>query len=104
MLSRIGLDTGLKRSVLLLALVLLGCAKQAEGERCDRANDNNDCESGLECVSLLTLTGAAEGAVCCPRSNPSEPICRRRGIDLSGDDEEPPADAGADAGTDASAP
>jgi hypothetical protein len=75
-------------AAVLLSLLFIGCAQQAEGERCDRSNDNNDCEPGLECISLQALTGASEGAVCCPRSNPNVAICQPQTLDLNtGDDD-----------------
>ncbi len=57
---------GLVPSV-LSAFLLLGCGKQAAGERCDELNGDGDCESGLVCTPLSTLRAEAEvGAVCCP--------------------------------------
>lgn len=111
----------------LLALALtVACAKQPEGGRCERTNDNNDCESGLECVSLQGLSGESEGAVCCPRNtNATTEICLLRVVDLNTDDDDdtttdddttadddtttdddttgpsPASDAGTDAGSDA---
>jgi len=42
-----------------------GCAKQAEGERCDPLNENLDCEENLLCTAegLLKEKGADR---CCP--------------------------------------
>lgn len=105
------------RSLTLVALFVLGCAQQAEGERCELSNDNNDCESGLVCTSLSGLTGQSTGAVCCPpKGQPIHvDICGLAPPDLtggnnsssSGDDDTSssgtsnspaPTDAGSDAG------
>lgn len=48
----------------VLPLLALGCADQGEGERCDRRNNNADCESGLVCTSKETLKSNAD--LCCP--------------------------------------
>src|SRR5690606_28134215 len=74
-------------SVLALAVLAGGCAEQAEGERCERSNDDNDCEPGLVCTSLQGLTGDSEGSVCCPPRGgepPKTDICRSQPIDLGG--------------------
>lgn len=57
------------RNAAIFALVLplfasFGCADQGEGERCDRRNNNADCESGLVCTSKETLKSNAD--LCCP--------------------------------------
>lgn len=85
-------------SVLGLLLVT-SCGEQAEGERCERSNDSNDCAAGLVCKSLQDLTGASVGAVCCPESNPTTAICHPQNLNLdTGDDEEPEPAPAADAG------
>jgi hypothetical protein len=57
---------------LLLCLALgWGCAKQAEGERCDLNNGDFDCDTGLLCrgEAQLSLRGNGKGvALCCPSS------------------------------------
>lgn len=52
-----------------------GCADQGEGERCDRRNNNEDCESGLVCTSKETLKSNSD--LCCPPAPkvPSVPQC-----------------------------
>lgn len=51
---------------LLLSAVVLACSKQSEGERCELANADADCESGLLCTSARDL-GAPDGVDrCCP--------------------------------------
>lgn len=61
----------------LLALApLASCSSLAEeGESCDRANGNADCEDGLICRSALDV--AATRSVCCPRppEKPSSAEC-----------------------------
>lgn len=44
---------------LLLLVVVPGCAKQSEGERCgdDSAPDSSDCEDGLTCISIPPIAG-----------------------------------------------
>lgn len=69
------------------ALLALGCSKQAEGERCDTNNNNEDCESGLQCTPLRTLGRGTVGAVCCPDNDPSVEICQRLELDEFEDDE-----------------
>ncbi|MEN9579275.1 MAG: hypothetical protein RJA70_2284 [Pseudomonadota bacterium] len=59
-----------------LAAALVSCSNQAEGERCELANGNEDCETGLTCKTLQSLSGEGEGAICCPDSNPSVAQCR----------------------------
>lgn len=50
---------------LLTVLLVSSCAKQGEGERCDRQySGDEDCESGLVCVSASQLNGDADR--CCP--------------------------------------
>lgn len=68
------------RNAAIFALVLplfasFGCANQGEGERCDRRNNNEDCESGLVCTSKETLKSNAD--LCCPPPPrvPSVPQC-----------------------------
>jgi hypothetical protein len=52
----------------LFAVVLfaVACADQGEGDRCDPANGNADCESGLVCVKAERLALVDVGAICCP--------------------------------------
>jgi hypothetical protein len=53
-----------------LALVAPGCARQHEGERCNRANGNLDCQSpgtGLLCTVASDLRGGDDKVDrCCP--------------------------------------
>jgi hypothetical protein len=63
---------------------LAGCSQQEEGERCDPANLNADCDTGLSCVSLSSLHRGSVGGVCCPDSNASADVCLQ--VDFSGDE------------------
>ena len=55
---------------ILPLLILAGCAKQGEGERCDQAlSGDSDCESGLECVKADMLRVAVD--TCCPAQGES---------------------------------
>jgi hypothetical protein len=63
----------LPRVLAFVAAVVLGigCSKQGEGERCDPANANLDCESGLVCRDASDLGLGSESdlsgaALCCP--------------------------------------
>jgi hypothetical protein len=68
-----------------VAMTLVGCGKQSEGERCDQeAAGNTDCEEGLVCVPCYALkTGqvdrccpavsAAESTGSCTRADPQRP-------------------------------
>jgi len=57
--------------VLLQSLLIsLGCADGAEGESCDPANGDGDCDDGLVCTPAHAV--ASEQPVCCPRP-PSRP-------------------------------
>lgn len=60
------------RFALLVAVTLAGpmlavaCSNQAEGERCDRNNEDEDCQDGLVCTSSQVLGGSAD--ICCPEN------------------------------------
>lgn len=54
-------------------LVLSACSKQAEGERCSTDNGDDDCESGLSCVSSTVLKSSSD--LCCPASGATDPGC-----------------------------
>ena len=82
-----------------------GCSSQGEGERCDKNNDNSDCESGLECVSVVTGTGTTGTQFrCCPNPRTSSSSAACRGETPLNDATTPNdtgAPDGADTGTDA---
>jgi hypothetical protein len=65
---------------LLLCLALgWGCSKQGEGERCDIANADLDCETGLVCLGETQLSIKGRGvALCCPQfaANTTVDACR----------------------------
>ncbi|MET0592844.1 MAG: hypothetical protein ABW133_09105 [Polyangiaceae bacterium] len=46
-------------------LVAAGCNSQSEGDRCDRANNNNDCEYPLVCKQVYIN---AYHYICCPNT------------------------------------
>lgn len=66
----------------------VACAKQGEGERCDRQGSvDEDCADGLVCVPDKDLV--TEGADrCCPSSlaDFTDDRCRRSGFGTGGDD------------------
>ncbi len=84
----------------LACAMLLGCSNQAEGERCDLDNGNADCESGLICKSLQSLSGQGEGAICCPDGTPSVAACKVGNFDVGDDDVPADPDDEPDAPTD----
>ncbi|HEX7605047.1 MAG TPA: hypothetical protein VF316_25695 [Polyangiaceae bacterium] len=66
-----------------LALFLAAaCTTQSEGQRCQFANGNDDCDNGLACVEgkLITLPGGgnSNADICCPvdRTQAVEDICK----------------------------
>jgi hypothetical protein len=65
---------------MVAALVVLSCAKQGEGERCDEAAaGNDDCESGLTCVRSSELANDQIGDRCCPEpGEESDDRCFRK--------------------------
>ena len=68
-----------ERAAVAWSLVLLGaaaCGESSEGESCDPANGNADCESGLVCTPAHAVK--ATEPVCCPRAPtaPSVEACR----------------------------
>jgi hypothetical protein len=42
-----------------------GCSRQAEGERCDTANGDSDCDDGLKCTSQNKLQSPGMSDRCC---------------------------------------
>ncbi len=63
-------------SVLTALALVVACSSLAEeGESCDRANGNADCEEGLVCLSEVDIV--ATRSVCCPRppAKPSSSAC-----------------------------
>lgn len=83
-------------AALACALVLTGCGKQAEGERCDLNSGSLDCEAGLVCRSSDQLSG---WALCCPPNGeqPNVDACRAGAV-LPMDEPTTPPPAGPDAG------
>jgi hypothetical protein len=57
------------------------CAKQGEGERCDKqTSGNGDCESPLVCVESTDLANGEIGDRCCPPEgqSPNDDRCFRK--------------------------
>lgn len=71
---------GMRRTVWIRSAALLAalsaCSNQAEGDRCDLDLNSDDCDVGLICTSLQSLTGAGTGAICCPEDNATVAACR----------------------------
>lgn len=57
-------------AVLMAALGFGACSDAAEGESCDLANGNDDCEQGLVCRGPWEVSSSE--AVCCP-APPAKP-------------------------------
>lgn len=97
-----------------LIAISIACSNQGEGERCEEANDNQDCKDGLVCTAPSRLNGS-DSARCCPSlpEQATHPVCQIP-VSIAQDAATPPdtgpppvgdaeADADADAGdTDAS--
>ena len=62
---------------LAITLALLGaCSDASEGDGCDLANGNDDCDEGLICRGAWEVR--ASGSVCCPAppAKPSASACQ----------------------------
>jgi len=86
--STVHARTKARCSALAVALLVslgscMACSQQAEGDRCDTANKNGDCESGLICVPLSQLHRGTEGAVCCPQDNATADVCLKLDLEDS---------------------
>lgn len=89
--------------LLLCVAFSWGCAKQAEGDRCDLNNGDLDCDTGLLCrgEADLSLRGTGKGiALCCPISSVDIKVeaCRAGVPFLDPAPEEPPVTVLPDAG------
>lgn len=95
---------------LLGVLLCIACGRQAKGERCDPDNFNDDCESGLVCLSAAQLSQVEEGAICCPESRDGVGVCSAQnfnpllGSDAGPEPSEPPPSSDEDAGKSPSTP
>jgi hypothetical protein len=77
-------------------LVLSACSNNAEGERCQVANNNDDCENGLICLASSQVNPSYNSSDrCCPvdRTTASHPACTLLQNPVAGDSS-PPADTG----------
>ncbi len=76
--------------VLVAPLAFVSCSKASEGESCDLASGNTDCEDGLVCLGPWEIS--ANQSVCCPRppAGPSTSACEPR---LSKHEPDPYVDA-----------
>ena len=87
---------------LLLFVLVPGCAKQNEGERCgdEPAASNDDCDDGLICKSkgLLINNGGDVNRCCYADGRITDARCEPSG----GGVDTPTTDAGTDADADAS--
>lgn len=98
---------GILCSLIAAFVAITACSNQGEGDRCETANGNADCDTsaGLICYPQAQLTNTSSDR-CCPedRSRATHPICKTSvGIaDGStpadtGPPPPPPPDAGGDA-------
>lgn len=77
-------------------LVLSACSNNAEGERCQTANNNDDCEQGLICLASSQVNPSYNSSDrCCPvdRTQATHPACTLLTNPVAGDSS-PPADTG----------
>jgi hypothetical protein len=93
----------------LLAVLSASCTGQGEGERCQLANGNDDCQSGLVCyaASTITLPGTTNQSnadICCPanRADSTEDICKTGNATPTSDASINDSSSNPDTGTDAS--
>lgn len=88
---------------------LVACSNQAEGDRCQTANGNDDCQDGLICLASTQVnTNYNSADRCCPvdRATATHPACTLLQNPVAGDSA-PPADTGpvdTDSGGDTGAP
>lgn len=64
-------------SVLIAIAAIPACSNYSEGERCESANNNLDCQSDLTCTPAAQLTNTTSDR-CCPsdRALASETVCK----------------------------
>ena len=85
----------------------VACTGQGEGQRCQLANGNDDCQDGLVCyaANLITLPGGgnSNADICClvDRTQSTEDICKQATI-TPGSDSGIPDTGIPDTGTDSS--
>jgi uncharacterized membrane protein YgcG len=60
-------------SVFVFVANAAGCANQAEGQACSVDNVNDDCETGLVCVSKAELNTQVD--ICCKPKDSTNPAC-----------------------------
>jgi len=74
-LARIAVALGSLALTGALVVSIPSCSDQGEGERCDRANGDGDCEDGLICKSKKDLGTSSD--ICCPPAieNTSDLAC-----------------------------
>ncbi len=90
-------------------IALAACSNQGEGERCQVANNSDDCQDGLICIEARNLPQGYNNADrCCPpdRTKATHPACAALQSQIAGDSAPPPdtgpvADTGSDTGLDA---
>jgi len=76
--------------IVALLGVLVACSDAAEGESCDLANGNDDCEEGLICRGPWDI--ASKEAVCCP-APPAKPSVGACGPKVKSYEPDPSVDA-----------
>ena len=78
---------------LAITLALLGaCSDASEGEGCDLANGNDDCDEGLICRGAWEVR--ASGSVCCP-APPAQPSASACQPEVESYEPDPSVDSGA---------
>src|SRR5690606_14242775 len=74
-------------------LALVACSNNAEGERCQTANNNDDCQDGLICLAAAQVNPSYNSSDrCCPpdRSTATHPACTLLQNPIAGDSAPPP--------------
>jgi hypothetical protein len=91
--------TAIALPLLLLAIgMATACGSQGEGQRCDKLNGNDDCDTGLICQDVPVPAGAS---ICCPQTGTSSvPLC----LSVTGVTGSPDAGSSRNAHTDAGKP
>jgi len=89
-------------------VALVACSNNAEGERCQTANNNDDCQDGLVCLPASQVNPNYNSSDrCCPvdRTKATHPACTLLQSSVGGDSAPPPdtGPVGVDSGNDTGA-
>jgi hypothetical protein len=76
------------------------CGNQGEGERCDKANYDADCDDGLTCTPVVR-GGLNYGICCLPGNTDANPACISEGTGSTTGSKDAGPDGADSASTDA---